>query len=207
MATVLEKTTSDTILIEGEFTMTPTADPHNNFCVKLLVYLTKLLENTSLKVKYDTYRYLEADVINLFGNFKNGIEVDKFVRGLKRFGAPKEFIQRKIDEYAGSGVGQGAYAPDLFVVHRDDDYNRFSIPLLVIEVLSPSSYENDLYFKPFFYETIGVQEYFIGEAEIGKGRIVKAYRIDEEQYREVPLEDQGYFSKLLNRYLPEEWEV
>lgn len=82
-----------------------------------------------------------------------------------------------------------------FIIHKADDYDRFAITLVAIEIMSQNSQLHDLYFKPFFYETIGVQEYYICEVTRQQGTNVKAYRRVVERYEEMRLEREGYFSE------------
>lgn len=205
MAEVLERVPT-IFQIHEEFDMSPAKDFHNDFLFHLANYLAGRVKKT-LFVKVDTFRHLDDWQINSFGDFKNMIGVENFVAGMKRFGASKAFIKQKLDEFAGMGTASGVYAPDVFVTEKNERHNEFHVPLLVVEILSTSSRENDLHFKPYFYETIGVQEYFIGEAGIETGTLIKAYRRVEERYEPIPLEKKSYFSAVLNFSLPRDWTV
>jgi hypothetical protein len=185
--------------------MSPVADPHGDFCMQLSSFLLQTLKGKPLRVKVDIFRYLDADTINLFGNFKLGIDIDPFIRRLKHFGAPKDFIQQKLQEFARTGTAQGVYAPDVFVVRQKDGHDRFAIPLVVFEIISPNSCEDDLFFKAVFYETIGVKEYFIGEGGINCGKILKAYQAIAGEFAKTPLHGRGYFSKMLGCQIPKKW--
>jgi len=194
------------IKMKKEYDMSPTGPEHSELCFAIATYLKYLVSTTDYKILYDVYRYLDEDTLNLFGDFKHGVAHKKFVENLQRFGASKNFIKQKLQEYAGTGVAQGTYAPDVFVLHKDEVYNRFSIPLMIFEVLSYNKKENDLYFKPYFYETIGVQEYYICQSTRSQGTVIKAYRLVMERYEEMRLENQGYFSEVLLNYIPQVWQ-
>lgn len=167
--------------------------------------LANRLKGSSYVAKIDTFRYLEDWLINSFGDFKNAVQLETFVAGLARFGAPKDFIQHKLKEYAGMGMVSSGYAPDIFIVERAQRHNEFDIPLLMIEILSQNSRKTDLHFKPYFYETIGVREYFIGEADAEQGRLVRAYRMVDQQYQPIPLDHERFYSEVLGDYLPQVW--
>ena len=193
--------------MKEEFNISPTNPEHSKLCFKILNFLNDVLLSTEYDVLFDVYRYLDEDAINLFGEFKNGIGHNIFVNNLKRFNASDKFIEKKLNEFAGVGVAQGAYAPDVFVLHKDEVYNKFSIPQIVFEILSPNTFENDLHFKPYFYETIGVREYFICQTTREQGTIIKAYHLVMERYEEIRLESQGYFSEAILNYLPQIWQL
>ena len=185
--------------------MSPVADLHGDFCAQLHLFLHEALKRKPFRVKLDIFRYLDADTINRFGNFKLGIDIDPFVRRLKHFGASKDFIQQKLQEFSRTGTAQGVYAPDVFVVRQNDGNDRFAIPLVVFESVSQNSRDDDLYFKTVFYETIGVQEYYIGEGRIRSGHILKAYqRVDREFAKTAPRAG-GFFSKVLGCSIPKKW--
>ena len=204
MAEVLERVPT-IFQVHEEFDMSSAKDFHNEFAGQIYHELKTQLQGTEYVAKFDIFRYLDDWQINSFGDFKNMIQVENFVAGLKRFGAAKRFIKHKLDEFAGMGTASGTYAPDVFVTEKAERHNEFHVPLLVIEILSQHSRENDLHFKPYFYETIGVQEYFIGEAGVETGTLIKGYRRVEERYQPLPLEKEGYFSEVLNFALPREW--
>jgi len=204
---ILEQLPPEILRMQKEYGMSPTGDEHSNLSFEIAAFFREELAGSDFKIKQDVYRYLTPDTANIFGNFKNSVGVDKFVKGLERFNAPKEFISRKIEDFSESGVIQAAYAPDIFIVHKNDDYNRFAIPLVVFEIMSQNSQQHDLYFKPFFYETIGVQEFYICEAMRQQGTIVKAYRRVLERYEDMPLERNGYFSEAILRYIPRVWAM
>ncbi len=189
--------------------MSPARDPHNNFVGKIYARLDRLLENSELTPKLDTFRYLDDWLINGFGDFKNVMHLENFVAGLRRFGASQRFIKHKLDEYTGVGTIYPGYAPDVFVVEKAERNNEFGIPLVVFEIISTQSRENDLWFKPFFYETIGVRELFVGEAELRleTGAIVRAYRLENGIYQSIALENDGYYSQVIGHLIPREWEI
>jgi hypothetical protein len=151
---------------------------------------------------FDTFHYLEDRLINAFGDFKNAIGLEKSIAGLKRFGAGKNIIQQKLDEFAASGTIPPGYTPDVLVVEKTERHNRFSITLLTVEIISYSSRMNDLHFMPYFYETIGVQEFFIGETEEEMGKIIRGSRLEDGQYQPVTTEDNGYFSEMVASRTP-----
>jgi hypothetical protein len=188
-----------------EYGMSPVADPHGDFCMQLSSFLLQTLKGKPFRVKVDIFRYLDADTINLFGNFKLGIDIDSFIRRLKHFGASKDFIQQKLQEFARTGTAQGVYAPDVFVVRQKDGHDRFAIPLVVFEIISPNSREDDLFFKAVFYETIGVKEYFIGEGGINCGKLLKAFRATDREFVKIAPRASGYFSKVLGCQIPKKW--
>lgn len=187
--------------------MSPARYPHNLFAGKIYSRLDHLLENTPLIPLFDTFRYLEDWLINAFGDFKNRMRLENFVDGLRRFCASQDFIQDKVNEYSGMGTIYPGYAPDVFVVERAERNNEFGIPLVVFEITSTYSRENDFWFKPYFYETIGVREYFIGEPKEETGTIVRAYRLENSLYQPIPLENEGYFSKAIGHFIPSFWEI
>jgi hypothetical protein len=191
--------------IHEEFDMSPAKDYHNEVLFKISREMDRLLKDTDYIVKIDTFRYLEDWQINIFGDFKNMMNLEQFVAGLTRFGASKRFIKQKIDEYAGMGMMSPGYAPDIFVTERAERHNEFGVPLFVIEILSQFSRENDLYFKPYFYETIGVREYFISEAFEDHGKLVKGYRLVENRYQPIALDGEQYHSELFGLSLPRVW--
>ncbi len=206
MPEVLAKTPLLSPIYE-EFNMSPAGDFHNNFVWQLGLYLDRILTNSEFIPKVDTFRYLDDWQINAFGDFKKAVQLENFIAGLRRFGASQRFIQSKIDEYTGVGTIHPGYAPDIFVVEKSERNNEFGVPLVAFEIISKQSREHDLWFKPFFYETIGVQEYFVGEPEIETGTIVRAYRLEGNNYQAITLESKGYFSKALGHFLPKNWEI
>ena len=191
----------------GEFDISPAKYPHNSFVGKIYYRLEGKLENSSLSVLLDTFRYLEDWLINSFGDFKNFIYLEDFIAGLQRFGASERFIQSKLSEYASMGTIYPGYAPDICIVEKTGRNNEFGIPLMVFEITSKRSQENDLWFKPYFYETIGVNEYFVGEPEVETGAIIRAYRLENKRYQPIALEDDGYFSQVLGHVVPKQWEM
>ena len=211
MAEVMEKIQQqlppEILRMQKEYGMTPTRYEHNKLSFKIASYLDSELEGTDYSVVQDVYRYLTPDVANLFGNFKNGVGEENFIRGLERYNAPKEFIRRKVEAFSESGVIQAAYAPDIFIIHEADEYDQFAIPLVVFEIMSQNSRQHDLYFKPFFYETIGVQEFYIFETTRRQGSIIKAYRRVDERYEEMRLARDGYFSEAILRQIPRFWAL
>jgi hypothetical protein len=190
-----------------EFNMSPARDPHNNFMGKVFTKLDRMLENSDLVPKLDTFRYLDDWLINAFGDFKNVMHLENFVAGLRRFGASQNFIQKKIEEYTGVGTISPGYAPDVFIVEKAEKNNEFGIPLMVFEIISKQSRENDLWFKPYFYETIGVREYFVGEADLEIGTMIRAYRLEKNLYVPIQLESNGYFSQVIGGFLPKRWDI
>jgi hypothetical protein len=193
--------------IYEEFNMSPARSPHNIFAGKIHSRLDRLLEGTQLMPLFDTFRYLDDWLVNSFGDFKNAMNLENFVAGLRRFGASNAFIQRKLDEYTGVGTIYPGYAPDVLVVEKAERNNEFAIPLVVFEVISTHSRANDLWFKPCFYETIGVREYFVGETKEETGTIVRAYRLESNLYQSIPLENEGYFCEVIGHFIPKSWEI
>jgi hypothetical protein len=206
MAYVLDKPTRKFFHPWEEYNMSPALDPHGDFCTEICSFLRQTLKGKPFRVKQDIYRFLEPDTISRFGDFKLGVGTQFFILRLKHFGASKAFIQQKLKEFARSGTAPGTYAPDVFVVRKEDSHDRFSIPLLAFEVISTESREDDLYFKTVYYETIGVKEYFIGEADIDSGAIVKAFRLVDDEYAKISLHAQkGFFSEVTGCYIPKNW--
>jgi len=195
------------IKMKREYNISPTGPEHFELRFSIVTFLDGLVLSTDYSVLSDVYRYLDEDTCNLFGDFKHGVAHEKFIENLQRFGASKSFIKQKLQDYARTGVAQGTYAPDVFVLHKDEVYNRFSIPLIVLEVLAHNKKEDDLYFKPYYYETIGVQEYYICQSTRTRGTIIKAYHLVMERYEEKRLEKQGYFSEILLNYVPQVWQI
>jgi len=193
--------------IYKEFDLSPTGDQHNDFVGELFVKLRRLLEKPNLVVKLNTFRYLDDWQINTFGDFKNVMNLENFVAGLIRFGASKKFIQSKLDEYTGVGTAPMGYAPDVFIVEKSEQNNEFAVPLVVFEVISKQSRQHDIFYKPFFYETIGVKECFICEALLEAGTIVRAYRLENKQYQPIAKQDDRYFSEVIGQFLPRVWEL
>jgi len=193
--------------IHKKFNLSPTGDRHNDFVGELFVKLHRLLEKTRLVVKLNTLRYLDDWQINAFGDFKNVMNLENFVAGLIRFDASSKFIQNKLDEYTGVGTAPMGYAPDIFIVDKADNNNEFGIPLVVFEVISSQSRQHDLFYKPFFYEMIGVKECFICEASLEAGTIVRAYRLENKQYQSIAKQDDRYFSEVIGQFLPRVWEL
>jgi len=187
--------------------MSPARDPHNNVVGEIYHRLRLLLDNTEFVVKHDTFRYLDDWLINAFGDFKNVVNLENFVSGLTRFGASKKFIQNKLDEYTGVGTAPVGYAPDVFIVEKSEPNNEFAVPLIVFEVISTQSRQHDLFYKPYFYETIGVRECFICEASLDGGTLVRAYRLENKQYQPIPKQDDRYFSEVIGQFLPRVWEL
>jgi Uma2 family endonuclease len=95
----------------------------------------------------------------------------------------------------------------VLVVEKTERHNRFSIPLLTVEIVSYSSRNNDLYFMPHFYETIGVREFFIGETEEETGRIIRGYRLKNGQYQPIAAKKDGYESEVVGQLLPKTWPL
>lgn len=190
-----------------EFNMSPARGPHNNVVGEIYHKLRLRLDNTEFAVKHDTFRYLDDWLINAFGDFKNIMNIESFVAGLTRFGASKKFIQSKLDEYAGVGTAPPGYAPDVFIVEKAEPNNEFAVPLIVFEVISSQSRQHDLFYKPYFYETIGVRECFICEPSLEAGTVMRAYRLENRIYQPIPLEENRYFSEVISQYLPKVWEL
>jgi len=187
--------------------MSPVRSPHNIFAGKIYSRLDHLLEDTQLMPLFDTFRYLDDWLVNSFGDFKNTEKLEDFVAGLRRFGASKSFIQHKLDEYTGVGTIYPGYAPDVLIVEKAERNNEFGIPLVVFEVISTQSRANDLWFKPYFYETIGVREFFVGETKEETGTIIRAYRLENNFYQPIPLENDGYFCETIGHFIPQTWEI
>ncbi|MGH7495563.1 MAG: Uma2 family endonuclease [bacterium] len=194
-------------VFEGEFNMAPARDQHNEFVYEITAYFNQHFKGKEFIAKFDTFRYLEDGLIHAFGDFKNAIGLERFIAGLKRFGASKNFIKQKLDEFAAAGTLPPGYAPDVLVVKKTERHNRFSIPLLTIEIVSESSRVNDLYFKPYFYETLGVQEFFVGETQEEFGTIVRGYRMGKGQYHPIVAEHSGYYSEVIGHVIPQAWEL
>jgi len=187
--------------------MSPARDQHNEFVYEITAHLNQRFKGRNLTAKFDTFRYLDDWLINAFGDFNNMVGMEKFINGLKRFGASAKFIQERIDEYSASGSISPGYAPDVLVVEKSERHNRFSIPLLTCEIVSDSSRQHDLYFMPYFYETIGVREFFIGETEEETGKIVRGYRLTDGQYRPIMPEPEGYYSEVAGEVLSRVWQL
>ncbi|MDZ7262919.1 MAG: Uma2 family endonuclease [candidate division KSB1 bacterium] len=204
---IIKEVPPSVIRLKKEYGMSPTGAEHSTVSFEIASFLKKLIKHKDYEVLFDVYRYLDPETANLFGNFKHAVNLESFINGLSKFGASKKFIQKKLDEFTGVGVIQGTYAPDICVISKEDKFNPFSIPVMVFEVISPNSREQDLYFKPYFYETIGVKELFICEASKQEGTVVKAYRLIVNEYDDIPLEKQGYFSEVLLSYLPKVWPL
>jgi hypothetical protein len=81
------------------------------------------------------------------------------------------------------------------------------VPLIGFEVISTQSQQHDLYYKPFFYETIGLKECFICEASLEAGTIVRAYRLGNKQYQPIAKQDDCYFSEVIGQPLSRVWEL
>ncbi len=207
MPEILQKNISSVFRIHQEYDMSPAKDFHNEFMAQIHLDLAHRLKGSSSFAKIDTFRYLEDWLINSFGDFKNAVQLENFIAGLTRFGAPKSFIRHKLKEYGGMGMASSGYAPDVFIVDRAQRHNEFGIPLLTLEILSQNSRKTDLYFKPYFYETIGVREYFIGEANAQQGTLLQGYCLKEEEYQPIPLENERYYSEVLGDYLPQVWPL
>ncbi|MGH7449829.1 MAG: Uma2 family endonuclease [bacterium] len=189
-----------------EYGMSPVLDPHGDFCAQIHLFLHEALRGKPFRIKMDIFRYLDGEVISRFGDFKLGIGIDPFIQRLKHFGASKKFIQQKLQEFARTGTAQGVYAPDVFVVRKEDSHDRFSIPLVVFEVISQNSREDDLYFKTVFYETIGVKEYFIGEGGINCGTIIKAFRAVDNEFAKISPKANVFLSTALGCKIPKNWQ-
>jgi len=202
----LEKPYLEIIQPWEEYGMSPVMDPHGDFCAQIHLFLHKALESKPFRIKMDIFRYLDGEVISRFGDFKLGIGIDHFIQRLKHFGASKKFIQQKLQEFARTGTAQGVYAPDVFVVRKQDSHDRFSIPLIVFEVISQNSREDDLYFKTVFYETIGVKEYFIGEGGINCGTIIKAFRAVDNGFAKISPKANVFLSTALGCKIPKNWQ-
>jgi len=187
--------------------MSPARDQHNEFVYEITSYLNQLFRGKNLVAKFDTFRYLEDWQINAFGDFKNALGLDNFIAGLKRFGASNHFVQQKLSEFAALGTIPPGYAPDVLVVEKTERHNRFSTPLLTVEIVSQSSNVSDTYFKPCFYEIIGVREFFLGETEEVTGTIFRGYRVVNGQYQEIPREDGAYYSEVAGHFLPIAWQL
>jgi hypothetical protein len=206
MIDILEKRLPLSQIYE-EFNMSPARDPHNNIVGEIYHRLRLLLDTTEFAVKHDTFRYLDDWLINAFGDFKNLVNLENFVAGLTRFGASKKFIQSKLDEYSGVGTAPMGYAPDVFIVEKAERNNEFAVPVVVFEVISAQSRQHDLFYKPYFYETIGVRECFICEPSLEAGTIIRAYRAENKIYQSITLEDDRYFSEAIGKYLPKVWKL
>jgi hypothetical protein len=206
MAYVLDKPYLEISQPWEEYGMSPVLDPHGDFCLEISSFLRQKLKGKSVRIKMDIFRYLDGEVISRFGDFKLGIGIDHFIQRLKHFGASRKFIQQKLQEFARTGTAQGVYAPDVFVVRKQDSHDRFSIPLVVFEVISQNSREDDLYFKTVFYETIGVKEYFIGEGGINCGTMIKAFRAVDNEFAKISPKANAFASLALGCKLPKDWQ-
>jgi Uma2 family endonuclease len=78
--------------------------------------------------------------------------------------------------------------PDLVVTRHDDLDGKFLVdtPLLVVEVLSPSTRLTDLGSKRMLYERSGVTDYWIVDPQVPR---LTALRLDDGTYREVAVVD------------------
>lgn len=72
--------------------------------------------------------------------------------------------------------------PDLFVMCGNSEHDKriIGVPILVIEVLSPTTAANDLVRKMNLYQRVGVQEYWIVEPD---EKIVNVYLYADETLR------------------------
>ncbi|MBW3603562.1 MAG: Uma2 family endonuclease [Actinobacteria bacterium] len=78
--------------------------------------------------------------------------------------------------------------PDVLVTHPDDVDGAYlsDTPLLVVEVLSPSTRLTDLGSKRMLYERSGVGDYWIVDPAVPR---LTALRLEEDTYREVDTVD------------------
>jgi hypothetical protein len=198
--------------LEKELGMAAAADPHALMAKVLLYFLDNAVKGSDLFVMLDVFRYLDDEVLGRFGDFRSRANIEAFVERCRRFGANDEFVQNKLEAFTATGKPQNVYAADLHVSSKKEAKNRFAIPLLTIEITSPASYEDDLFYLPAYYELIGVKEYFIFDATFEQGTLLKGYRVVGDPpkfrlYKEISPEAAGYFSEVLNRHLPINWEL
>ena len=198
--------------LEKELGMAAAADPHAFMTKFLHLFLEEAVKGSDLFVTLDVFRYLDDEVLSRFGDFRLRANIEAFVERFRRFGADDEFVQNKLKDFAAVRKPQSTYAADLHVSTRREAKNRFAIPLLAIEIISPASDEDDLFYMPAFYELIGVKEYFIFEATFQQGTLIKGYRLVGDSakfrlYREIAPQAAGYFSEVLNRHIPITWEL
>jgi Uma2 family endonuclease len=115
-----------------------------------------------------TPRHQDA-VLELGAQLRQGCPPD-----LKVFVAPLEFQPTE----------QRSFEPDLLVVHRDriGEKKITQPPVLVIEVLSPSTRGVDQVLKRAMYQSSGVDSYWIYDPD---RRELIAYRLENGEYREV----------------------
>jgi hypothetical protein len=198
---------TDIITIGGIELMAPAGEEHNVLMVDLCQYLKMRLEKEFL-VLADVFRYLTEDQINLIANLEKA-DVGRLIEGLRRFGADDKYIQNLLDTLSRQKAPSGTYAPDVCVLRKEDRGNRFAVPLWVAEILSPATRQDDLYYRSYFYETIGVPEYVILVLnEVQKeGQILKAYHRMQNVYQERPLNREEYLSPVLSISMPRRWKL
>lgn len=105
------------------------------------------------------------------------------------------FLYRKGDRAA-------VLAPDLLVAFGttyggERSYKLWEqpVPALVLEVLSPSTSDNDLTDKKHTYMTLGIQEYWLFDP-LGKRVLsgIKGYRLQASRYQQVQPSAAGHFT-------------
>lgn len=197
----------DIITIGGIEFMAPAGEEHNVLMVDLCQHLEICLKKEFL-VLADVFRYLTEDQTNLIANLEKA-DVGRLIEGLRRFGADDKYIQNLLDILSRQKAPSGTYAPAVCVLRKEDRENRFAVPLWVAEILSPATRQDDLYYRPYFYETIGVPEYviFVLNEVQREGHILKAYYRVQNVYQEKQLDGEEYVSPILSISLPRRWKL
>jgi Uma2 family endonuclease len=130
---------------------------------------------------------------------------------LVELGASASFVAETMMQLIKQGMMPSSCAPDVCVVRDSDFNNRFRLPLWIAEIVSKDTRDYDLYFKAYFYECLGVQEYFVFETGPRSGRLLRSYRLTTEiggrRYEELPLAGATAWSQTLSLELPMAWKV
>lgn len=189
----------------------PAGVPEHNTLANEIGSFIKRGLGPGFKVLYDTFCYISHETLERLGHFKNGDPHEYMQTRLLELGASPSFIAEAMAQLLKQGIMPSSYAPDVCVVKDADFDNRFRVPLWIGEIVSKDTRDYDLYFKAYLYERLGVKEYFVFETGKRSGKLLRAYRLDEQekpaQYRELALAGAALRLASCGVELPYEWSV
>lgn len=116
------------------------------------------------------------------------------------------FVAANLNLYYEKGTPQKWYAPDIFVAFGAGNYPRSSyriweeniFPQVVFEIASDKTWEKDIGEKYRFYESFGVEEYYILDAEfMFLTAPLMAFHHRENRFTEIDVENSRIFSPRL----------
>jgi Uma2 family endonuclease len=141
--------------------------------------------------------YLKGKPCKVYGS-NIGVNLDKFMPQLKNLPSIREHFERK---KGGVKEKRAFLLPDISVQCEADGkyestpYGYPKVPKMVIEVSSPSNWEDDVGFKKDIYELIGVPEYWVVHDKYNVSAFLlkdgkyelERYRIIDDSILEIPV--------------------